>query len=63
MELPKDISDYLRKFAPNWATGFCNAFRRSSPSNIQARLYSNNCCGKPFPAQKLAIMGTVKQME
>src|SRR5712675_954158 len=61
MELPKDISDYLRKFAPELGDRILQRFPPLQSVEDPSSPLLEQLLRKPFPAQKLAIMGTVKQ--
>jgi hypothetical protein len=61
MELPKDINQYLRTFAPELGDRILQRFPPLQSVEDPGSPLLEQLLRKPFPAQQLAIMGTVKQ--
>ena len=61
MELPKDINEYLRTFAPELGDRILQRFPPLHSVEDPTSPLLGQLLRKPFPAQSLAIMGIVKR--
>jgi Helicase conserved C-terminal domain len=61
MELPKDINEYLLTFAPELGDRILQRFPPLHSVDDSNSPLLEQLLRKPFPAQELAIMGTVKR--
>jgi hypothetical protein len=61
MQLPKDINEYLRAFASELSGRILQCFPPLHSVEDPTSPLLGQLLRKPFPAQKLAIMGTVKR--
>jgi len=63
MQLPKDINEYLRAWAPELGERILQTYPPLQGFDDAASPLAGQLLRKPFPAQRLAMMGVVKRWE
>ena len=61
MQLPKDINEYLRAWAPELGERILQTYPPLHGFDDAASSFTGQLLRKPFPAQTLAMMGVVKR--
>ena len=61
MQLPKDINEYLRTWAPELGERILQTYPPLQGFDDAASPLAGQLLRKPFPAQRLAMMGVVKR--
>src|SRR5260370_27913478 len=61
MQLPKDINEYLRAWAPELGGRSLQTYPPLQGFDDAASPLAGQLLRKPFPAQRLAMMGVVKR--
>src|SRR5258707_15587036 len=61
MQLPKDINEYLRAWAPEHGERILQTYPPLQGFDDVASPLTGQLLRKPFPAQTLAMMGVVKR--